>query len=227
MKKIIYFISLLLLFEQTGYASMNDDPLVTMLKVDKLERRDDIDHTRRWTADLWVGYDLNKLYLYSEGEYTAEGLERSRNELVFSKAISPFWDMQAGMAYDKKGDGRRKWAEVALSGLAPYYFDTRVVLLVNKEGNIGINVDMEYELLITQKLIVSPSLEASFYTKDDPEIAIGKGLSSMEIGLRMRYEFIREFAPYIGIEWEKTFGQTYNFDPKNDSYAVAGVTFWF
>ena len=135
---------------------------------------------------------------------TEEGLEASQNDLVYSRAIAPFWDLQAGIAYDKNSDDSRTWGEIAIAGLAPYFFEARAALLLNSEGNIGLRLDLEYEALITQKLILTPSLEADFYTKDDPVMRTGSGLSSMEAGLRLRYEIIREFAPYIGVNWSRT-----------------------
>jgi len=227
MKHIIWCICLLAGLQQNLVADMNDDPLVSMVRLDKFEQRNDSDHTRIWDGSIWLGYDLNKLYLYSQGEYGPDGLEKSQNELVYSRAVSPFWDIQAGVTYDKNADASRKWAEVAIAGLAPYYFETRAALLLNTEGNVGIRLNTEYELLITQKLIVTPSVEADFYTKDDPKMQLGNGLSSIEAGLRVRYEFVREFAPYIGIERERNFGQTYKLDPINDTHAVIGVKFWF
>jgi copper resistance protein B len=206
---------------------MNDDPLLSMVKMDKLEILDNAENTQKWDGSIWIGYDLNKISLYSEGERTSDGLENSQNELLYTRAILPYWDMQVGIAYDKNAHASRKWAAVALSGLAPYYFETRAAVLFNTEGNLGLRLDMKYELLLTQKLIVTPSLEADFYTKDDPKMHIGSGLSSIEAGVRLRYELIREFAPYVGVEWERTFGQTHKFDPINDVHALIGITFWF
>ena len=225
--QVLWSLGLLSVFSQTLQADMNDDPLLSMVKVDRLEIRNDSEETQRWDGSLWIGYDLNKVSLYSEGERTSDSLESSQNELLYTRAILPYWDIQVGIAYDKNADASRRWAEVALSGLAPYYFETRAALLFNAEGNVGLRLDMEYELLLTQKLIITPSLEADFYTKDDPKMHLGSGLSSIEAGARLRYELIREFAPYVGVEWERTFGQTHTFDPVNDLHALFGITFWF
>ncbi len=212
---------------QTVHADMEDDPLLTMFVMDRFEVLDNSENTRVWEGSFWIGYDLNKLYLYSDGEATADGLETSQNELVYSRAIAPFWDAQIGLVYDKNADASRTWGEVAISGLAPYYFETRVALLFNAEGNIGLRLDAEYEILFTQKLILTPSLEADFYTKDDPKMSLGSGLSNIEAGLRLRYEIRREFAPYIGITWEKTFGNTRDFNPIDETNFLVGVRFWF
>jgi copper resistance protein B len=174
-----------------------------------------------------MGYDLDKLYIYSDGEATSDGLESSQNELVYSRAIAPFWDAQIGLVYDKNEDASKTWGEIAIAGLAPYYFETRAALLVNGDGNMGLRLDAEYEMLFTQKLILSTSVEADFYTKDDATMQLGSGLSSMEAGLRLRYEFVREFAPYIGVTWEKTFGNTRDYNTVDETNFLMGVRFWF
>lgn len=227
MRKILLSLITVIGLHQAAQAGGSDDPLLTMLIMDKFEVLDNDENTRAWEGSFRIGYDINKLYLYSTGETTADGLETSQNELVYSRAIAPFWDAQIGLAYDKNDDASRTWGEVAISGLAPYYFETRAALLVNGEGNVGLRLDAEYEALITQKLILTPSLEADFYTKDDPKMALGSGLSSIEAGLRLRYEFVREFAPYVGVTWERTFGNTHDYNPVNDTSLVVGVRFWF
>ena len=227
MQKLLLSVLLGIGLAQNAYADMEDDPLNTMFLMDRFEVLNNDENTRVWEGSFWIGYDLNKLYLYSNGEATADGLETSQNELVYSRAIAPFWDAQIGLAYDKNADASRTWGEVAISGLAPYYFETRVALLFNAEGNIGLRLDAEYEILFTQKLILTPSLEADFYTKDDPKMSLGSGLSNIEAGLRLRYEIRREFAPYIGITWEKTFGNTRDFNPIDETNFLVGVRFWF
>jgi len=227
MKKIVFGLIAIIALGQSVHADMEDDPLVTIFIMDRLEILDNDENTRVWEGSFWIGYDINKLYLYSEGEATSGGLESSQNELVYSRAIAAFWDAQIGVAYDKNDDASKTWGEIAISGLAPYYFETRAALLVNGEGNVGLRLEAEYEALLTQKLILTPSLEADLYTKDDPDMHIGSGLSNLEAGLRLRYEFIREFAPYIGITWEKTFGNTRDYHPIDETSVMVGVRFWF
>ncbi len=227
MKKLLLQTAAVAALGQTLHAAGADDPLRTMLLMDKLEIVNNDVNSREWEGSFYVGYDIDKLYLYSQGASTADGLEWSQNELVYSRAIAPFWDIQAGIAYDKNADASRTWGEIAIAGLAPYFFETRAALLFNSEGNVGLRVDAEYEALITQKLILTPSLEADFYTKDDPAMQTGSGLSSIDAGLRLRYEIRREFAPYIGLTWEKSFGNTRNFNPVEETSFLAGVRIWF
>jgi len=198
-----------------------------MLIMDKLEILNNDENTRVWEGSFYIGYDIDKLYVYSDGEATSDGLEFSQNELVYSRAIAPFWDIQAGVAYDKYANASRTWGEVAIAGLAPYFFESRAALLLNGEGNVGLRLDLEYEALLTQKLILTPSFEAEFYSKDDPELQLGSGLSSLEAGLRLRYEIVREFAPYIGVTWDRNYGNTYDYNPVNETDLLVGVRFWF
>jgi len=226
-KKLLITLGILFGLGQTLQAGGTDDPLRTMFLADKFEVLNNDEKTRVWEGSFYLGYDMDKLYFYSAGEATADGLESSQNELVYSRAIAPFWDAQIGLVYDKNTDASKTWAEVAIAGLAPYYFETRLALLVNGDGNIGLRLDAEYEALFTQKLILTPSVEAEFYTKDDTKMQIGSGLSNIEAGLRLRYEIRREFAPYIGVTWEKTFGNTRNFNPIDETNFLVGVRFWF
>jgi len=212
---------------QSLHAAGGDNPLRTMLVMDRFEVLNNDENTHIWEGSFYIGYDIDKLYVYSDGEATSDGLESSQNELVYSRAIAPFWDAQVGLVYDKNSDASKTWGEVAISGLAPYYFETRAALLVNGDGNVGLRLDAEYETLFTQKLILSTSLEADFYTKDAPTMQLGSGLSSMEAGLRLRYEFVREFAPYIGVTWDKTFGNTNDYNPVNETNILVGIRFWF
>ena len=211
----------------TLHASGADDPLRTMLIMDKFELLDNSEKSREWEGSFYIGYDLDKFYLYSEGAATSDGLEVSQNDFVYSHAIAPFWDIQAGIAYDKNSDASQTWVEVAIAGLAPYFFETRAAVLVNSDGNVGLRLDAEYEALITQKLILTPSFEADLYTKDDPQMRTGSGLSSIDVGLRLRYEFVREFAPYIGVTWEKNFGTAKTYNPVDETSLLVGIRFWF
>jgi len=228
MKKTLLLLSTILSLGQTLHAAEGDDPIRSMFLMDQFEiRNTDTENLHTWEGSFYIGYDIDKLYFYSIGEATKEGLESSQNELVYSRAIAPFWDAQIGLAYDKNANASKTWGEIAIAGLAPYWFETRAALLVNADGNVGLRLDAEYEALITQKLILTPSLEADFYTKDDAQLAIGSGLSIVEAGLRLRYEIKREFAPYIGVVWEKTFGNTRDYNPVDEANFLVGVRFWF
>jgi len=194
--------------------------------MDRLEVQDQSDLPVVWDSNLWIGKDIDKVYLYSEGEVVDGDIE-SENQLLYSRAITPFWDLQLGVGYDKRPDEDQVWGIVGIMGLAPYFFETRLDLLVGDEGTVGVRFETEYEALLTQKLILTPRLETDLYTANTPEMGLGAGLSSLDLGLRLRYEFVREFAPYIGVEWARTFGKTAEYSDIDELRTVAGLRFWF
>jgi copper resistance protein B len=129
-------------------------------------------------------------------------------------------------------DADRDYGVLAFKGLAPYLFEMDADLFIGSSGQVGARLDAEYEYMFTQKLILSPEIEMNFYSKDDPEIGIGSGLANMELGLRLRYEIRREFAPYIGVNWSQKFGQTADYardedENSSDVRFVVGIRAWF
>ena len=227
MKKILISALTLLALGQNSYAGMGDDPLLSKVMIDQLEYQASDEKAISWDTSVWIGYDLNKLYLYTEGEKPKDGSAESENQLVISHAIAPFWDLQYGVGYDKNDNADQTWGVLAISGLAPYFFETRAALLIGEDGNVGLRLGAEYDALLTQRLILTPSIESDLYSKDTPEMGLGKGLSNLTAGLRLRYEIRREFAPYIGVEWNRNFGNTADYNPLNETYVTAGVRVWF
>jgi len=227
MKKLLNITLITLALSSFSYASMGDDPLFAKLTIDELEYQDNDEKNIAWDTNFWIGYDLDKLYFYTEGEKPKDGTTESENQLVYSRAIAPYWDIQFGVGYDKTENDSQTWGVVALQGLAPYFFETRGALLIGDGGNIGLRLEAEYEALLTQKLILTPSIATDLYSKDNLSMGLGKGLSNITAGARLRYEIRREFAPYVGVEWSKNFGNTADISPLDETYAVAGVRIWF
>ena len=225
MKKFIMALHLCVTFGISLQAEMEDDPLRAMFLMDNLEVQTKDNNPVAWDANGYIGYDIDKLYLYSEGESTSNETE-SKNEIVYSRAITSFWDVQAGIETDTAGSKNKNWGVLALQGLSPYFIETRMRLMLS-DNAAGMNLDFEYEALLTQRLILTPSFEVDAYTKDVPKMGFGKGLSSANIALRLRYEFYREFAPYIGVDYTRTFGKTSDYKNINRGSFVAGLMFWF
>lgn len=214
-------------------ASSNDDPLLFKVMIDKFEAGfGDGDTPLEWDADAWAGYDLNKFWFKTEGEYVDGETEEADMQFLYSRAIAPFWDFQVGYRRAFYADADRDFGVLALKGLAPYLFEVDADLFIGSSGQVGARLDAEYEYMFTQKLILSPEVEMNFYSKDDPEIGIGSGLANMELGLRLRYEIRREFAPYIGVNWSQKFGQTADYardegEDTSDTRFVVGIRAWF
>ena len=186
-----------------------------------------------WDAAFRYGGDIDRLWLKSEGEGAfGEGLERGEVQALWSHAIGPFFDFQAGARLDFGPGPERPHLVAGVQGLAPYWFEVDAALFLSSEGDITARLEAEYDQRITQRLILQPRVEAELSLQDVPELGIGAGLSSAEAGLRLRYEIVPEFAPYVGIEYERAFGDTARFiraageDPGGWSLLL-GVRAWF
>lgn len=223
------FTSSILIASQV-HAGGERDPFLTYFLMDKLEISSQADNPTSWDATAWIGKDWHKLYLKSEGK-SINGKNESENQLLYSRPIEKFWDIQMGLGYDTTPENTQNWGVIGLQGLAPYFFETNAVVLAN-DKNIGFRLDTEYEALFTQKLILTPSFKLSAYSSDDESMGIGSGLSTTELALRLRYEFSRKFSPYIGIKFNQAYGKTADYvkaEGRNESETslVAGLRFWF
>jgi len=198
--------------------------------IDKFETDDgDAQH---WDVQAYYGSDTQKLWLKTEGEYSEGATEHAEIQALYSHAISPFFDLQFGVRHDVRPQPSRDWLALGMQGLAPYFIETDATLFVGAEGRSALRLKAEYDLLITQKLILAPELEINVYRENDADTGIGRGLSDTEFGLRLRYELLREFAPYIGVSWTHQYGDTAEFTRRagGDTSAmqwVAGIRMWF
>lgn len=224
--------------EGVGYGDMtgmdmHDDAAQTMLLIDQLEYSHGRDANGvALDAQAWYGSDLDKLWLKADGEYSGGRLQDLRTEALWDHAIATYWNTQLGVRHDFGVGADRNWAAFGVQGLAPYWFDIEATAYVGPSGRTAARFEAEYELLLTQRLIFQPDLEINLYGRDDPQRRIGSGLSDVDLGLRLRYEFHRQFAPYVGIDLVRRFGRTadlvraegeHAFDPQ----LVAGVRIWF
>ncbi|MEC8178418.1 MAG: copper resistance protein B, partial [Pseudomonadota bacterium] len=161
-----------------------------------------------WDAQAWYGGDLNRFVLKTEGEGEFGGaVEDAEIQALYSRAIGPFFDLQAGVRFDPEPDSRTHLV-LGVAGLAPYMFHVDGAMFLSDRGDLTARVEAEYDQKITQRLILQPRIEAEFAAQDIPERDIGAGVTKVEPGLRLRYEIAREFAPYIGVEYEAKLGET-------------------
>lgn len=187
-----------------------------------------------WEGQGWVGGDYNRFWMKAEVEYLGEAgeLEEAEIQGLYSHAISPYFDFQAGVRQDLQPGARRTFGVVGIQGLAPYWFEIDTALFISHDGDFSARFETEYELRFTQRLILQPRAELNFAFQEVPDLAIGSGLSTAEVGARLRYEFKREFAPYAGVSWGRAVGGTADFlrregrDPGGLSF-VAGLRLWF
>lgn len=185
-----------------------------------------------YDAQAWYGRDYDKLVIKAEGEVAGGRLQDARTELLWGHAIAPYWDTQLGLRHDSGVGPARDWLAFGIQGLAPYWFEVGATAYLGGNGRTALRLDAEYDVLLTQKLILQPRAEFSLYGKDDVAREIGSGLSTGAIGLRLRYEINRQLAPYIGVERSRKFGQTADLaraggERTAETRWVAGVRFWF
>jgi copper resistance protein B len=213
---------------------IDDNQVFTKLMLDRLEVRDGhygtLDY---WEGEAWIGGDIHKLWLKSEGGVRRGRVDEADLEAFYGRAVAPFWDLQLGARHDfgTHGGPGRDWAAFGVNGLAPYRFDMDITGYVGEAGRAAARFKVKYDLLLTQRLVLTPELEFNAYTKQDPSVGTGAGLADMDAGIRLRYGIRREVAPYIGVAWTNKFGGTASLaraegDVVHDTYAVIGIRVW-
>ncbi len=187
----------------------------------------------RWQGEGWWGSDINRLWIKSQGEGTfRKGLDDAEVQALYGRAIDPYWNLQAGVRQDLGRGPRRSYAVLAVEGLAPWWFDLEGSLFLSDKGDVRARIEGSYDQRITQSLVLQPRAELNLSAQDMKANGVGSGLSSAELGLRLRYERVREFAPYLGVAWERSFGRTADYarargDGTGGVSFVAGVRAWF
>lgn len=211
---------------------MEDNASFGMLLLDELEWHEkNGQDTVHWDAEAWYGTDYNKAWFRSEGNRISgeyEGLA----ELFWDRIVGRWWHAQVGVRHDFGEEKSRDWIGLGVQGLAPHWFEVEATVYLGEQGRTAARFSGEYELLITQRLVLQPKIEFDLYGQDDPQNAIGAGLADSEIGLRLRYEIRRELAPYIGLVWTRSYGDTADFaraagNDVDELRFVAGLRVWF
>jgi copper resistance protein B len=185
-----------------------------------------------WDNRGWIGRDVNRFWFRTEGEVADGAIEEAQAHALFGRAFHRWWDVVVGVRQDIGPGPDRTWAAVGVQGLAPYWFEIEATAYLGDAGRTHFRIETEYELLLTNRLMLQPLVELEIYGKSDPERGVGAGLSSGQVGLRVRYEIRREFAPYIGVTWNRKFFGTADLaqdagkDPGGTRLAM-GVRVWF
>lgn len=218
--------------EMTRVMAMDDTASIFKFKLDTFERaKSDDAWSTAWNAQASYGGDFDKLLLRSEGD-REHGATDARVEAFWNHAFASYWDWQLGVRRDFGSGPARNWAAFGVQGLAPYWFEVEAAAYLGENGRTALGLRAEYELLLTQRLILQPELELNFYGKNDRARDVAAGLSDAEFGLRLRYEIRREFAPYVGVVWKHR-GETSGVVPPfvdrggTERQVVAGLRLWF
>ena len=209
---------------------MVEDPFNRLVLFDELETQDG--DLTSWDFEGWVGRSAHRVWIRTEGERDSGTTENAELQLLYGRPIAPWWDVVAGVRHDFEPGPSRSWAVFGIQGLAPYRFDLEANAFVGEGGRSAARVEADYDLLITNRLVLQPQIELDWYGQSDLVRGIGAGFSSAEIALRLRYEIRREVAPYIGLARERSFGRTADLAraaglDTRDTRWVAGVRLWF
>ena len=219
-------------YNAPGGHQVHDSGVNSMLLINQLEWQGGDGNAQSWDIKGWVGGDIDRLWLRSEGERSAGRTESAEAQALWGHAIGPWWDVVGGVRQDFKPGDSQTWAAFGLQGMALYNFEAEATLFVGESGHTAARLEGDYDILLTNRLILQPTAELNFYAQNDPQRGVGSGLAESELGLRLRYEVRREFAPYVGLSWNRTYGQTAQYardegEDVNQLHWVVGVRLWF
>lgn len=206
----------------------------TMVMADRLEYRSgDSDDAILWDTEAWYGNDSNKLVLESSGSVgmASDDVEDAEVQVLWSHAVTPFFDLRTGVRYDLEPGGLG-YGVIGLNGLAPYFFDVDAAAFISADGDLSAAIEIEYSWLFTQKLVLLSRTEIAFSAQQVPALETGSGLTDIAQSLRLLYAVTGQFRPYLGIEWNRTFGGTADYlsaagDDVDDVLVITGISFWF
>lgn len=210
-----------------------DNGIHSFVSLDRLEIQENNPRTAvAWELKGWIGTDLSRLWVRSEGELVSGHAEAAALEVLYGRSISPWWDVVAGLRHDTGPGEAQSFGAIGIQGLAPQRIEIEATAYIGQDGQSAARVKAEYQILFTNRLVLQPRLEADLYGKTDAGRGIGSGLSAIDAGMRLRYEFTRQFAPYIGVERTRTFGDTARLRRAAsldvaDTRVVAGLRTWF
>ncbi|MEP6634402.1 MAG: copper resistance protein B [Luteimonas sp.] len=221
--------------EAGGHAAhdMHDEDVHSFAMFDRLEAwKGDHGADAEWEGQAWFGTDLNRLWLRSEGERVGGRIASADAEVLYGRSVAAWWDVLVGLRHDFKPGASQDFAAIGVMGLAPQKFEIAATAYIGSSGQTSLRFETERDFLLTNRLVLQPLIEVNLFGRNDTRRGIGSGLSTLETGLRLRYEVTRRFAPYIGIIREHAFGRTADFrriagDDSDDTRFVAGVRVWF
>ncbi len=185
-----------------------------------------------WNGSGWIGGDIDRLWLRTEGKRAGGKLGDAEVQALWGHSLSPWWDVVAGVRHNFKPGTSQTWGALGIQGLALYNFEAQATAFVGQSGQTAVRLEGTYDFLVTNRLILQPSLEVNMYGKNDAAREQGAGVANSSLGLRLRYEVDRQLAPYIGVTWDRSYGNTARIleqegGRRNELSFVAGVRAWF
>lgn len=213
-------------FPELSSAHTHGGRTLAMLTVDRLEAwSHDGEPGQHWSLQGWVGGDLQRVWLRSEGEREDGRLASGDIEALYGRSVAPWWDVVAGIRHDIGPGARRDWAALGVQGMAPYKFEVEATAYLGQGGRSAARFEAEYDVLLTNRLILQPVIEAEWRDRRDIGADAGAGLSKVEAGLRLRYEIVRRFAPYVGVVHERR--EHADGTDNRETRVIGGLRLWF
>lgn len=216
---------------------MGDDPWLRKVMSEFEYLQEDGEGVLEWDIDAWYGRDLRKFWLKSSGEYAGSEVETANIELVYSRAVSAYWDQQYGLRQDFSADDAvdtRTWISYGFIGTAPYFISVDARLFIGEDTSSQLLIELERELMLTQEWVLTPELDIIANGRSNEQYQEGSGLAEIELGLRLGYEHEgnRKFQPFIGLTARQRFGATRSVAKRQgrDSSSVEamiGIHSWF
>lgn len=212
---------------------VHDAAINTFFQAEKLEWQNADDGSALvWDLSGWIGGDIDRLVLRSEGERLNGKTQEAEVQALWGHAISPWWDVVSGVRQDFKPGAPQTWAAFGVQGTPLSSLELQATAFLGEAGQTTARLEADYDLLLTNQLILQPNAEINAYGKNDPQRGNGSGLSTSEFGLRLRYELRPEFAPYIGVSWNRSYGKTADYareegEDSSETRLVVGVRLWF
>lgn len=212
---------------------VHDGAINSFFEAEKLEWQDaDEGSALNWDLSGWIGGDVDRLWLRSEGERTNGHTEEAEVQALWGHAISPWWDLVAGARQDFKPGAPQTWAAFGIQGTPFSGLETELTAFVGEAGQTAARLELDYDLLLTNQLVLQPTAEFNLYGSNDPQRGIGAGLSESDVGVRLRYEITPQFAPYVGVTWNRSYGKTADYareegEDTRETRLVVGLRMWF
>jgi copper resistance protein B len=214
---------------------VKDNKVFAHVLFNQLEgRTNGSDNELRWDAEGWIGTDMNRLWIKSEGFAGNGTVNDGDHEVLYDRPIphTRYFDAQAGVRADVDSNPSRVWAAMGVEGLAPYFFNLEPTFYISDGGHMAGRINGSWDLFVTQRWVVQPQAELNFYSKDDPARETGSGFSDIDAGIRLRYEVTRKINPYIGWAYNGKYGNSAFYTRQsggatNNSSFVFGFRVWY
>ena len=212
--------------------AMHGDGIHSLVLFDRLEWSEGDHGAFAWEVDAWIGTDTDRLWLRSEGEAVRHGSDHAELELLYGHSVSPWWDVLAGLRHENGGGDNHESLAFGVRGLAPQKIELAATAYLDTSGAADLRLKLGYDAWLSERWILHPELELNAHSRSDPDRGTGAGLGTLQAGLRLRYEITRQFAPYLGLEYEQAIGGTADLrrregEAVRDTLLVLGLRVWF